>query len=202
MNLRLPITGRRGPRNAHIKKSLCTTSVGGLQSSSPKPSATSLQSASTATAASLPTALIVIRAPGPAASIISPMIEVPPTVSWPRVTVMAASIRSMGTRVVITCSVTPERPTAYRPASGCGAAMASTPSLPMQPSQSTRRLMAPRFYSLAMSCMAGLLFPFAAFGAFELLSRRLYQSDQLKENIQLTLVGEIAALPSRLKPLR
>ena len=39
----------------------------------------------------MPMALMVMVIPGPAASIMSPMIEVPPTVSWPRVTVMAAS---------------------------------------------------------------------------------------------------------------
>ena len=43
--------------------------------------ATSAHSASTASAASLPVALIVMVMPGLAASIIKPMIEVPPTLS-------------------------------------------------------------------------------------------------------------------------
>jgi capsular exopolysaccharide synthesis family protein len=51
--------------------------------------------------------------------------------------------------------------------------------------------------SMAMAGLAGLFLPLAAFGLFELLSRRLYQSNQLQDTSQLTLVSEIAALPSR-----
>src|SRR5262249_46036132 len=52
---------------------------------------TSASSASTTSAASRPLASTVIVVPGPAASIISPMIEVPPTTSWPRFTFTSAS---------------------------------------------------------------------------------------------------------------
>jgi capsular exopolysaccharide synthesis family protein len=50
---------------------------------------------------------------------------------------------------------------------------------------------------MAMAGLAGLLLPLAAFGLFELLSRRLYQSNQLQDTSQLTVVSEIAALPAR-----
>ena len=50
--------------------------------------------ASMAAVASLPVASTVIVVPVAAPSIINPMIEVPPTVSLPRVTRMAASKRS------------------------------------------------------------------------------------------------------------
>src|SRR5882762_9032113 len=52
---------------------------------------TSSASAATAASASAPVAETVMVVPGPAESIISPMIEVPPTVSPPRVTVISAS---------------------------------------------------------------------------------------------------------------
>src|SRR5262245_52033533 len=52
---------------------------------------TSASSASTTSAASRPLASTVIVVPRPAASIISPMIEVPPTTSWPRFTFTSAS---------------------------------------------------------------------------------------------------------------
>src|SRR6516164_3833144 len=61
------------------------------QSTSPKREEISASKASTAAAACGPVAVIVIEVPGAAASIISPMIEVPPTVSWPRVTRTSAS---------------------------------------------------------------------------------------------------------------
>jgi capsular exopolysaccharide synthesis family protein len=50
---------------------------------------------------------------------------------------------------------------------------------------------------MAMAGLVGLVLPLGAFGLFELLSRRLYQSNQLQDTSQLTLVSEIAALPSR-----
>jgi succinoglycan biosynthesis transport protein ExoP len=50
---------------------------------------------------------------------------------------------------------------------------------------------------LALASMGGLFLPLLIFGAFELFSRRLYQSDQLQGGTQLALVGEIAALPAR-----
>src|SRR4029450_3432959 len=52
---------------------------------------TSAASASSTSAASRPLASTVIVVPGPAASIMRPMIEVPPTVSWPRLTFTSAS---------------------------------------------------------------------------------------------------------------
>src|SRR5262249_38531459 len=52
---------------------------------------TSAANASTTSGASRPLASTVIVVPGPAASIISPMIEVPPTTSWPRLTFTSAS---------------------------------------------------------------------------------------------------------------
>ena len=52
------------------------------QLSSPKPASTSATRASIASGASGPSASSMITAPGPAASIISPMIDVPPTL-WP-----------------------------------------------------------------------------------------------------------------------
>ena len=61
------------------------------QSSSPKRLATNSVSAAKAWAASAPSASITIVVPIPAASIINPMIDVPPTVSWPRVTRTSAS---------------------------------------------------------------------------------------------------------------
>jgi capsular exopolysaccharide synthesis family protein len=51
--------------------------------------------------------------------------------------------------------------------------------------------------SMAMAGFAGLMLPFAAFVAFELLSRRLYQSNQLQDRSRLMLLAEIAVLPSR-----
>jgi capsular exopolysaccharide synthesis family protein len=51
--------------------------------------------------------------------------------------------------------------------------------------------------STAMAGLLGLFFPFAAFGIYELLSRRLYQSRQLQDHTRLNLIGEVAALPSR-----
>src|SRR3977135_2089229 len=48
--------------------------------------ATSSVMASTAACASGPMAETMIEVPGPADSIINPMIELPPTVSWPLVT--------------------------------------------------------------------------------------------------------------------
>src|ERR1700730_10057404 len=56
--------------------------------------ATSSVIASTAACASGPVAETTIDVPGPADSIISPMIEVPPTVSWPLVTQTSALKRS------------------------------------------------------------------------------------------------------------
>jgi succinoglycan biosynthesis transport protein ExoP len=53
------------------------------------------------------------------------------------------------------------------------------------------------FKSLGMAGLVGLLFPFAAFAAFELLSRRLYKTNQFQDQSQLALVGEVAVLPSR-----
>jgi uracil-DNA glycosylase len=52
---------------------------------------TSAASASTTSAACGPLASTVIVVPGPAASIIRPMIEVPPTTSWPRLTFTSQS---------------------------------------------------------------------------------------------------------------
>src|SRR5690242_16868761 len=56
-------------------------------SSSPKPPVTRSQRFDMASIASEPLALMVISVPGPAASIIRPMIDVAPTVSLTRVTV-------------------------------------------------------------------------------------------------------------------
>ncbi len=50
---------------------------------------------------------------------------------------------------------------------------------------------------LAMASMGGLFLPFLIFLAYELLSRRLYCSDQLRMKPQLALVGEVSALPAR-----
>ena len=61
------------------------------QSSSPKRVSMSVAKASTTSAASRPVASTVIEVPGEAASIIRPMIEVPPTVSPPRMTRTSAS---------------------------------------------------------------------------------------------------------------
>src|SRR5262249_8582382 len=60
-------------------------------SSSVKRPLTSAASASMTSAASRPLASTVMVVPGPAESIISPMIEVPPTTSWPRLTFTSAS---------------------------------------------------------------------------------------------------------------
>src|SRR6186713_292784 len=57
-------------------------------------SATRAAMASTAACASGPIAETTTEVPGPAASIINPMIEVPPTVSLPRVTQTSALKRS------------------------------------------------------------------------------------------------------------
>src|SRR5579871_6203687 len=56
--------------------------------------ATSSVMASSAACACGPAAETTIDVPGPAESIINPMIDVPPTVSWPFVTQMSASKRS------------------------------------------------------------------------------------------------------------
>ena len=50
---------------------------------------------------------------------------------------------------------------------------------------------------LTLASLAGFFLPLAVFGIFELLSNRLYRADQLQDSTKLTLVGEIAALPSR-----
>src|SRR4029077_12807595 len=61
------------------------------QSCSPKRDSMSAAKASMTSAASLPVASTVMVVPGDAASIIRPMIEVPPTTSLPRMTRTAAS---------------------------------------------------------------------------------------------------------------
>src|SRR5262245_25021963 len=63
-------------------------------SSSPNLVVTSVVSASIASRASGPVAETITLEPGPADSIINPMIELPPTVSLLRVTVMSALKRS------------------------------------------------------------------------------------------------------------
>src|SRR4029077_6838324 len=69
----------------------CERSVGAAHTpSSLNLSATSAAIASTAACASGPFAETTTEVPGPAASIIRPMIEVPPTVSLPRVTQTSA----------------------------------------------------------------------------------------------------------------
>ncbi len=53
------------------------------------------------------------------------------------------------------------------------------------------------YKQLAIAVLGGLILPFAAFGAFEVLTRRVYQSKQILEQSNLALLGEIAVLPGR-----